>query len=33
LTGIAERARMLGGALAIDSIPGKGVTVRLTIRH
>ncbi len=31
LSGIAERARMLGGAHAIESIPGKGVTVRLTI--
>ncbi|MGH9834601.1 MAG: ligand-binding sensor domain-containing protein [Blastocatellia bacterium] len=31
LTGIAERARMLGGAHAIDSIPGKGATVTLTI--
>jgi signal transduction histidine kinase/ligand-binding sensor domain-containing protein len=31
LTGIAERARMLGGAHAIDSTPGKGTTVTLTI--
>ena len=32
LTGIAERARMLGGVHAIDSIVGKGTTVMLTIR-
>jgi signal transduction histidine kinase len=31
LTGIAERVRMLGGAHTVDSIPGKGTTVRLTI--
>lgn len=31
LSGIAERVRMLGGAHALDSIPGKGTTVRLSI--
>jgi hypothetical protein len=27
----AERVRMLGRAHTVDSIPGKGTTVRLTI--
>ncbi len=31
LTCIAERVRMLGGAHTVDSIPGKGTTLRLTI--
>ena len=31
LSSIAERVRMLGGAHTIDSIPGKGTTVRLTL--
>jgi signal transduction histidine kinase/streptogramin lyase len=30
LTGLAERVRMLGGVHTVDSIPGKGTTVRLT---
>lgn len=31
LTGIAERVSMLGGAHAVDSSPGKGTTLTLTI--
>ncbi len=31
LTGIAERVSMLGGAHAVDSIPGQGTTLTLTI--
>jgi ligand-binding sensor domain-containing protein/signal transduction histidine kinase len=31
LTGLAERARLLGGELAIHSAPGRGTTVRLEI--
>jgi signal transduction histidine kinase/ligand-binding sensor domain-containing protein len=31
LIGMAERARLLGGELVIDSTPGAGSTVRLTI--
>jgi signal transduction histidine kinase len=31
LVGMAERARLLGGELAIDSTPGVGTTLRLTI--
>jgi signal transduction histidine kinase len=32
LTGLAERARILGGTLAIHSSPGKGTTLTLTFR-
>lgn len=32
LVGLAERARILGGKLAVRSAPGRGTTVRLTIR-
>lgn len=31
LTGIGERARILGGLLSVDSVPGEGTTVSLTI--
>jgi signal transduction histidine kinase/ligand-binding sensor domain-containing protein len=31
LSGIAERARMLGGDYSIESEPGNGVTIRITI--
>jgi len=31
LIGVAERARMLGGDLAIHSAPGQGATVRVTL--
>lgn len=31
LTGIAERARILGGASTIESAPGKGTTIRIRI--
>ena len=31
LTGIAERVRMLGRVHTVESIPGKGTAVRLTI--
>jgi signal transduction histidine kinase len=33
LIGMAERARLLGGAYAIDSVPGQGamITIKLTI--
>ncbi|HYO62570.1 MAG TPA: two-component regulator propeller domain-containing protein [Pyrinomonadaceae bacterium] len=32
LVGLGERARMLGGRLVVRSSPGRGTTVRLTIR-
>ena len=32
LTGLAERARILGGTLSISSQPGRGATVRLNLR-
>jgi signal transduction histidine kinase len=32
LTGLAERARILGGTLAVHSTPGKGTILTLTIR-
>jgi signal transduction histidine kinase/ligand-binding sensor domain-containing protein len=32
LVGLAERARILGGKLVVRSAPGRGTTVRLTIR-
>jgi signal transduction histidine kinase len=32
LTGLAERARILGGTLSIDSLPDKGTTVKLNLR-
>jgi signal transduction histidine kinase/ligand-binding sensor domain-containing protein len=31
LAGIAERVRFLSGTLAVDSIPGRGTTLRITI--
>jgi signal transduction histidine kinase len=31
LTGLSERARILGGTLSIDSAPGRGTTVRLRL--
>ena len=31
LIGMAERVRILGGALAIDSAPGRGTTIRITL--
>jgi signal transduction histidine kinase/streptogramin lyase len=31
LTGIAERARMLGGSYSIESAPGKGTTIHIAI--
>lgn len=31
LTGLAERARILGGALSVDSAPGRGTAVRFRI--
>jgi signal transduction histidine kinase len=31
LTTMAERAKAIGGALQIDSVPGAGTTVRLTV--
>jgi signal transduction histidine kinase len=31
LIGVAERARMLGGDLAIHSAPGQGATFRVTL--
>ncbi len=31
LTGIAERARMLGGDLTVHSAPGHGATIRMTL--
>jgi two-component system sensor histidine kinase DegS len=31
LTGLGERARLLGGELTIHSAPGRGTTVRLEI--
>jgi len=31
LTGMAERVRMLGGKYTLDSAPGKGVTIRITV--
>ncbi|CEJ12532.1 Signal transduction histidine-protein kinase/phosphatase DegS [bacterium YEK0313] len=31
LAGMAERARMLGGSLAVDSAPGAGTTVRVRL--
>ena len=32
LTGLAERASMLNGRLTIDSTPGRGTTVRLSLK-
>jgi signal transduction histidine kinase len=32
LRGMRERAEMLGGSLIVDSLPGKGTTVRLQVR-
>jgi len=32
LSGLAERARILGGRLSVRSAPGRGTSVRLTIR-
>jgi signal transduction histidine kinase len=32
LTGLQERARILGGTLAVHSTPGKGTILTLTIR-
>jgi signal transduction histidine kinase len=32
LTGLAERARMLNGKLAVDSTPGQGTIVKLNLR-
>ncbi|HEX6187369.1 MAG TPA: two-component regulator propeller domain-containing protein [Pyrinomonadaceae bacterium] len=32
LTGLAERARILGGTLSISSLPDKGTTVKLNLR-
>ena len=32
LTGLAERARILGGTLSINSLPDKGTTVKLNLR-
>jgi signal transduction histidine kinase/ligand-binding sensor domain-containing protein len=32
LTGLAERARILGGTLSINSLPDRGTTVRLNLR-
>lgn len=31
LTGLSERARILGGTLSINSLPGKGTTVKLNL--
>jgi two-component system, NarL family, sensor histidine kinase DesK len=31
LAGIAERARALGGSLQVDSMPGRGTTLRVTL--
>jgi signal transduction histidine kinase len=31
LTGLAERARILGGTLSVDSAPGKGTVLKLRI--
>jgi len=31
LVGIAERARLLGGSCAVDSIPGQGTTLKLAL--
>jgi signal transduction histidine kinase len=31
LTGMRERARIIGATLEIESAPGKGTTVRLTL--
>jgi len=31
LTGMAERVRMLGGKYTLESAPGKGVTVRVSV--
>jgi two-component system sensor histidine kinase NreB len=33
LSGMRERARLLGGSLTIRSAPGKGVTVVLELPH
>ena len=33
LPGMRERAQLLGGKLTIDSQPGQGTTVRLTIKE
>ena len=33
LTGMRERARLLGGELALSSIPGAGTTVTVTVPH
>ena len=33
LYGMQERARLIGGELGIESAPGKGATVRLTVRE
>ncbi len=33
LSGLSERARMLGGRLVVHSLPRKGTTLRLIIRH
>jgi signal transduction histidine kinase len=32
LTGLAERARLLGGSLLIQSAPGQGTTVKITLK-
>ncbi len=32
LVGIAERARLLGGSCLVNSTPGRGTTLTLTVR-
>ncbi|HKP36890.1 MAG TPA: ATP-binding protein, partial [Pyrinomonadaceae bacterium] len=33
LKGLSERAHMLGGKLSVESIPGRGTTIRLVIER